>query len=136
VTTIAEVRDGIASAITTGCDLRAVAYLSDNIPHPVAVVEPLPFDPRTILSESKSAHQFRVRVYVGRTAERSAQIKLDELREVTGATSLTAAVQDEDNWPTAGMVDYAMVTSIGGMQIATIADEQLMVVDFEIEVMF
>lgn len=137
MTTISQVRAELAEAITAGCGLRASAYLSDNINAPEAHVWPLAFDPRMVLQQAKAPHEFRVRVFVGRVAERSAQIKLDELREVTGSTSLTAAVQDSDNWPTQPpIVDYAVVTQIGEPETASVADEVFMVCDFDIEVVF
>lgn len=136
MTTIATVRDGIAKAITNGCGLRAVPYVSDNVAHPVAHVYRSEFDPRMVLGQAKAAYPFRVRVFVGRTAERAAQVRLDELCEVDGPTSLTAAVQDESNWPSGGLVDYAVVTNIGEVQLVTVAEEVLMAVDFDIEVVF
>ncbi len=137
MTTIAQVRDELTEAIIAGCGLRASAYLSDNVNAPTAHVWPLAFDPRLVLHQAKAAHNFRVRVFVGRVAERSAQVKLDELREVTGSTSLTAAVQDSDNWPTQPpIVDYAVVTQIGEPQTDVVADEVFMICDFDIEVVF
>lgn len=132
--TIAQVRDGLADAITAGCGLRASGYMTDNVPHPVAHVFRGEMDPRMVMGKAKAAYPFIARVFVGRAAEVAAQKRLDELTEPTGAGSLVAAVEDGDNWSVD--VDYAVVTSIGAVQNVLIADESVLFVDFEIEVCF
>jgi hypothetical protein len=76
-----------------------------------------------------------VRVFVGRIAEKSAQKRLDELTEASGAGSLVVAVEDGDNWPS-DLVDYASVSLIGEPQQVTVADEVFLAVDFDVEVVF
>lgn len=136
MTTVADVRDGMAQAITNGCGLRVVPYVTDSVPAPCAVISRSEMDPRMVFAKASAAYQFNVRVYVGRIAEKASQKKLDELAEATGTGSLVVAVEDGDNW-TDGLVDYASVTRIGEIpQVALIADEAYLTTDFDIEVVF
>lgn len=132
--TISEVRDSIASAITAGCGLRAVPLLTDSLNPPVAVVVASEYDPRLVLGKAKAEYPFTVRVYVNRPAERSAQLTLDGYREPSGTGSVVAAIEDLDNWTET--VDYASVTRVGAPTEALIADDLVMAVDFDIEVVW
>ena len=137
MTTIADVRDGMAQAITKGCGLRCLSYVADSIPAPCAVISRDEMDPRMVLGKASAAYMFNVRVFVGRVAEKAAQQKLDTLTEATGAGSLVAAVEDGANWPTSVAVQYASVTRIGVVpQVVSVADETFLSVDFDIEVVF
>ena len=136
MTTIADVRDGMAQAITNGCGLRCVPYVTDSIPAPCAVISRQEMDPRMVFGKANAAYQFNVRVFVGRVAEKASQQKLDTLTEPSGSGSLVAAVEDEANW-TANLVHYASVTRIGLVpQTVAVADETFLSVDFDIEVVF
>jgi hypothetical protein len=134
MTTVAQVRDGLAEAITNGCGLRASGYVLDTIAAPCAHVFRREMDPRLVFSKAKAEYRFGVRVFVGRIAEKPAQQRLDELTEASGAGSLVVAVEDSDNWPVT--VDYAVVTLIGEPQQVTVADEVFLAVDFDVEVVF
>ena len=137
MTTIADVRDGMAQAITAGCGLRCIAYVADSIPAPCAVISRDEMDPRMVLGKASAAYNFNVRVFVGRVAEKSAQQKLDALTEATGSGSLVAAVEDDTNWPSDVVVQYASVTRIGVVpQTVAVADDTFLSVDFDIEVVF
>ena len=137
MTTIAEVRDGMAYAITKGCGLRCLSYVADTIPAPCAVISREEMDPRMVFGKASAVYNFNVRVFVGRVAEKASQKKLDTLTEATGTGSLVAAVEDDTNWPSDVTVQYASVTRIGVVpQTAAVADETFLSVDFDIEVVF
>lgn len=135
MTTLADVREAMAAAITAGCGLRMRPYASDNITAPEGHIDLAEFDPRMVFDRETATYPFRVRVFVKRPAERSAQVRLDELREVHGPTSLRAAVENDENWPD-DLVQYVVVTNIGAIGTIPNSDEQLFVVDFQIEVCF
>ena len=127
----------LAQAITAGCGLRCIAYVADSIPAPCAVISRDEMDPRMVLGKASAAYNFNVRVFVGRVAEKSAQQKLDALTEATGSGSLVAAVEDDTNWPSDVVVQYASVTRIGVVpQTVAVADDTFLSVDFDIEVVF
>jgi hypothetical protein len=134
MTTLNQVHAALADAVrATGWSVRSDP--SDNITEPVIHVDSLEFDPRMVLSEQTSTYPFLARAFVGRTAERASLLKLNNLRDVAGAGSLVAAVQDEDNWPD-GLVHYASVTLVGRREIFTVADAEYFGCDFDIEVVF
>lgn len=135
MTTVAEVRDALAIAVRDGCGLRTIAYPSDNLPVPCAVVSRLEMDPRMVFGKATATYPFRVMVFVGRIAEKASQKKLDILTEATGSGSLVVAVEDGDNWPD-GLVDYCSVTLIGQPLEAAVAEETYLAVAFDIEVVF
>ena len=133
MTTIAEVRDGIAEAITSQTGLRTMAYLGSSIPHPCAHVRVGAYDPRYVLGRAKAEYPVYVTVFVGPTAERSAQIRCDEIREPSGDKSIVAALETAPDYVD---IDYASVTLVGEPGEVAIAEEVLMTVEFEIEVVF
>lgn len=135
MTTIAEVRDGLAHAIST-TGLRTMAYMSSSIPHPCCHVRPDGYDPRMVLGRAKAEYTFTATVFVGPAAERSAQKRCDLIREAWGNESIVQAVEDATNWPSDVELDYAAVTFVGEPTEVVIAEEKLMIVEFDIEVVF
>lgn len=131
---LAEARDGLATAITAGTGLRCIAYLTDTIPAPVAHIRRLEFDPRYVLGRASAEYPFMARAYVGRVAEIAAQKRLDELADPTGG--ICSAVEDGDNWPDGTPVQSAWVTLIGEARDQLVADESFLFCDFEITVVF
>jgi hypothetical protein len=137
--TVAQVRQALADACATVSGLRSAPYMPDQINPPVAVVTPGDFDPRLTLGETKSQRQFVVSVYTGRTAETAAQKLLDSYCELSGATSVIAAIQGSAglNGATGGTyADYAEVTNVSALKVSTIGLTEYLLVDFEIEVVF
>lgn len=135
-TTIATVRDTIRQAIETGTGLRTFAWVQDQIVAPCAHVAPLEFDPRLVLSQSKAAYMFQVRVYVSRAAAVEQNQKLlDEYREISGDRSILAAVQDGSHWP-GSIVDYCQVTRIGEVLAVDYGGVPYLTVEFDLEVVW
>lgn len=134
MTTIAEVRDGIAQAITEGTGLRTMSYVSSSVPHPCAYVRFGPYDPRLVLGRGTVEYQVFVTVFLGPVSERAVSLRADRIREMTGDESIVAALESTTLLP-AG-VHYATVTMVGAPEEAVVAEEALMTVEFEIEVVF
>lgn len=122
------------AAIETVSGLRAFDYIQDSIDAPCAHVVPLEFDPRMVLGETKSEYQFQIRIYAARAAADQNQKLLDGYREVSGATSLTAAVQG--NATLAAAVDYAQVSRIGEVMVAEISGVPYLYLEIDVEVCF
>lgn len=133
--TVTEVRNGLADAIAAGTDLRTSPLVLDTMVPPIAVVARQAFDPRYVFSQSKAAYPFYVRLFAGRTDERSAQDKLDTWCELSGTNSVIAAIQTDANWGTVD-VDYAVVTNIGEVQSAAIGESVYLTVELSVEVVF
>lgn len=134
MTTLAEVRDGLAEAIQTGTGLRTMSYLGSSIPHPCCQIDSLGYDPRMVLGRAKASFEFVAVVYVGPVSERSSQQRCDRLREPQGDESIVTAVESLPTF-VAG-VDYGVVTRVGDAREVILAEETLLRVEFEIEVVF
>jgi len=134
VTTIAEVRDGLAVALGALDGWRASAYVGDQINPPCLKVARPAFDPRMVFGGSKAAHTFRVHAYASRGATEANEKILDALCEPSGYGSLLEAVQTGTNWPVT--VDYAVVTNVGEVGLAEIAGVEYLTCPFDIEVVW
>lgn len=131
-TTIAQVRDELATILSTIQGLTGFAYLSDVLNDlPAAHVAMPAYDPRLVLGGSKQQYQFRIDIYAHRALELDAQKKLDALREPSGATSIVEAVQDSDNWSVD--IDYAQVTSVGEIGSINVAGVDYMGFTVDVE---
>lgn len=132
--TVTEVRDDLAAVITAGTGLRAAPLVQDIMVAPIAVVSRRPFDPRMVLQQAKAAYQFTVTIYVDRTDERAAQRALDAYCELSGATSVLAAIQNGSLW--SKTVDYAQVTQIGDVVPVVAGESNYLIVQLDVEVVF
>lgn len=132
--TIAAVRNAMKTAIETVSGLRAFDYIQDSIEAPCAHVVPLDFDPRMVLGESKAEYQFQIRIYAARAAAQQNQILLDGYREVSGPTSVTAAVQG--NSTLNAVVDYSQVSRIGEVSVVEISGVPYLYLEIDLEVCF
>ena len=72
---------------------------------------------------------------VGHAAEVSAQKLCDELREISGARSVVAAVESATPW-TGVEIDYAKVTLVGEVGEINTGEETLLAFEIEVEVMY
>lgn len=132
--TIADVRDGLATALETIDGWRAGAYVGDMINPPCFKVARPAFDPRMVFGGAKATHTFRVHAYTSRGATEANEKALDALCELSGSGCVIAAVQTGTNWPIT--VDYAQVTQVGEVGLAEIAGVEYLTVPFDIEVVW
>lgn len=133
MTTLAEARQELADVVSS-VGLRCSPYLTDSIAAPCAMIGRRSIDPRETMGSTVHTFPMFVRLFVQRSSERAGQITLDEYCAVSGASSVMAALEDENNW-TAGVVDYCVVTRIGE---ETLASQQgggeYLTVDIDVEV--
>lgn len=134
MTTFADVRQALADAVaTTG--LRCLPYPLDDLPVPCAYVDRAEFDPRFVFSQAKASRNLIVQVLLPRDSERAGQIKLDAYCELSGSTSILAAIQDGNNWPD-NLVDSASVTSIGDPGVVNVGGVDYLTTVFSVEVIW
>lgn len=126
--------DVIAHAVVNSAAVRAIGFVPDAIPAPCATVTWREMDPRLVLSEAKSAYSLLVRLWVPRTSERAGQDWLDDACEVSGATSVIAAIQTGSNWTQT--IDYAVVTLIGEVEERAKGDDVFLTVDLDVEIVW
>lgn len=134
--TVAAVRQAIADACATVSGLHAAPYVPDQINVPQAVVGTVEFDPRMVMGEGKCVRDVMVRVYTGRTAETAAQKLIDTYTELTGATSLIAALQGATALNNGTTADYVEVVRVRGPITEPIGTTDYLVLELDLEVCF
>jgi hypothetical protein len=136
VTTIADVREDMAAVLSTLADWSVSSYIGDQVfPRMIKIARPA-FDPRMVFQQTKAVHQFKVTAYAPRATPETSEAALDALCELTGNTSLIAAIQDGSLWTVD--VDYAQVTKCGAVYATQWVDSttEYLACDFEIEVVW
>lgn len=138
MTTIAQARQALAAAVTTGTGLRCERYQLDVINAPEACIVRREMSPGIVFDAGPEEFHFAVRVFAGRSADRQSQVLLDTYCEISGATSVKAAVETSANWGAISL-DYARVTRIGEPFIFAQVPEVgpfFFAVDIDVEVVF
>ena len=133
MTTLADVRSGIVEAVKAQTGLRMLAYPSSTVPHPCGIVTLAAYDPRLVLGRAKAEYPFRISVFLGPASERYVQIRSDGIREPSGDDSIVEALESITDYVD---VDYAQVTLVGEPTEVVVNEETLMLIEFEIEVVF
>ena len=95
MSTISELRDGLAANAATISGLRAADTVPDNPNPPIAVVIPDGAEYRAAFKSTLTRYQFIVLVIVGRADERTAQDRLDAYCTPTGTSSVPAALESD-----------------------------------------
>lgn len=131
--TIATIRSALADALDGIDDLRAVAYVTDQVNVYQAVVIRKEIDYDLVFARGGDTYNFTVRVYGPRAAEDAAQAFFDTLCEPSGATSIKT-VLEADAVKTAAGVDYVRVRTAGEVGEAVVGDTSYLAIEFGIEV--
>jgi hypothetical protein len=94
MTTLAQVRDGIAGRLETINGLRVVPYIPDDVPgYPAAVIfPPVNADYSDAIYDGSGTYTFIVMLFVPAAIDRH-QLDLYDLLDATGASSVYAAVE-------------------------------------------
>lgn len=136
MTTIAQVRDKLALVVQTATGLRSTGYVGDQpITPPCARVARREMDPRLIYGGTKASFPFTIAVYAGRAADRAGEKLLDTYTEISGSTSVLAAVETLSNWSGVA-IDLAEVTRISEVQVVEIGNVPYLRVEFDVDVYF
>lgn len=135
MTTIRQVREAMAAAITAGAELPGSA-VDGAVPNSgtFQVVRGA-YDPRFVFSGTKQMYPFKVRVFAGVAANDANVRLLDEYAEAEGDRSIVAAVQNGTLWPD-GLVDYAQVVQVSEVALASYPEAQFLMVEFDVEVVW
>lgn len=128
MTTMTELRAGLATRLATISGLRASATLPDQPQPPQAVIYPdrITFD--QTFARGCDQYDFIVQVIVGRIAERTAQNSLDKFCDPSGATSIKAAIEGD---PTLGGKAFdCRVTEMRAVSALVIGDATYLTAEF------
>jgi len=95
MSSVAELREGIATNLRTISGLRALATVPDNPTPPIAIIYPQNIEYDETFNRGLQTYTFRVVVVVGRVDERSAQNRLDSFVASTGSNSVKLAIESD-----------------------------------------
>lgn len=136
MTTPYDVAEKMAAILSTVQGLpRATPYETSQISAPCAQVAVEEFDPRYVFTQASATYQFEVIVYASTVSDRAADKLLQGFRALSGASSVTAAIQTSANWGSVD-IDYAQVTLIGRTRVELVGAEEYWVLRFNVEVVF
>jgi len=128
--TIQTIRQGIANNLATITGLRASAFVPDNPTPPIAVVVPERVDYDAAMHRGLDNYTFKVLVIAQRASERNAQSTLDSYCNVTGTSSVKAAVESDKTL--GGSVMDCRVTELTGYGPLAIGDVQYLSATFTV----
>lgn len=95
MTTLTELRSGIATNLATISGLRTASTVPDQPNPPIAVVIPRTITYDTAYARGLDTYEFVIIVIVGRVSERTAQTTLDAYCNPSGASSIKAAIESD-----------------------------------------
>jgi hypothetical protein len=136
LTTIADVRSAIGTALGTISGLNVKTYLSDQINPPQAQLDfEIPEYHRTMGSDTTIDYLFTVYLFFPRANEESAQVLMDTLRDPNNPSSVKAVLETDTTL--AGVVDYVEFRSSGRAEgLTTPGGAQYLIVPLTFEVCF
>ena len=93
MTSLTDLRAGLATRLATISGLRSSATIPDNPAPPVAVVMPGTITYDTAFGRGSDEYEFTIMLIVGRVADRASQTNLDAYCASSGPASVKAAVE-------------------------------------------
>jgi len=132
MTTMTELRAGIATRLATISGLRTSATLPDQPNPPIAVVFPERVIYDQAFGRGSDEYTFVVLVIVGRIAERTAQTSLDTYCNPSGGSSIKAAIEGEATL--GGKAIDCRVTEMRGQGSLAIGDATYITGEFLVSV--
>jgi hypothetical protein len=132
VTTVSQIKAGLAANLATVSGLRAYSYQPDNVNTPFAwpLLESIQYN--GAMGGGLITHQFTVSVVVGRSAERTAQTLLDGYLSYKGATSIRQAIESDRTL--GGVVQDLIVESADNISTLEANDATYLAIDFVVTV--
>jgi hypothetical protein len=132
VTTVSQIKAGLAANLATVSGLRAYSYQPDNVNTPFAwpLLESIQYN--GAMGGGLITHQFTVSVVVGRSAERTAQTLLDGYLSYKGATSIRQAIESDRTL--GGVVQDLIVESANNISTLEANDTTYLAIDFVVTV--
>ena len=132
MTTISQIRTGLATNLGTISGLRTAAFVPDEPKPPIAVVFPenVLFD--TAFARGLDTYTFTVQVIVSKVSDRNAQSNLDGYCNPDGPQSVKAAIESDRTL--GGTVSDLRVTEARDYRAATINENTYLTVTFAVTV--
>jgi hypothetical protein len=132
MTTIAAIRTGLATSLTSISGLRTSATIPDDPMPPIAVINPPSITYDIAMGRGLDEYTFTVQVLVGRVSERTAQGSVDGYSNPTGAGSVKAAIEKDRTL--GGACSSLRVTSMRGTFGIVVNDNTYLAAEFVVTV--
>jgi len=132
MTSIAQIRDGIAANLTTITGLRTTTTIPDNPQPPVAIIQPSSINYDRAFARGLDEYNFVVTLIVGRASERQAQRLLDLYCDGTGSSSVKTAI--ESNRTLTGLIQDLRVVAMRNYGTISIGDVTYLAAEFDLVV--
>ena len=129
--TLAEIRAGLGTNLSTISGLRVAEEIPDNPQPPIAIIALNNIEYHQDFGNG-AKYNFTIQVIVGRAAERHAQRALDLYVNPYGSSSVKAGV--ESNRTLNGIVDDVVVESMPNVGSLQINDQTYLAADFLVAV--
>jgi hypothetical protein len=133
VTSITDLRDGLAANLATIPGLRVGATIPDNPSPPIAVVQLSRVAYHQDFQRGMTEYNFAVQVIVGRVDERTAQRALDSYCSSTGDYSISLAVESDRKL--SGKAFDTIVTEMTNYGAVVISDVTYLAAEFNVRVL-
>ena len=130
--TIGQIRDGIATNLSTISGLRVTETVPDNPQPPTAIIQPASIDYDRAMQRGLDQYNFVVTVIVGRASERNAQNLLDLYCSGTGTSSVKVAI--ESNRTLSGVIQDLRVVSMRNYGSILVAEQTYLAAEFDLVV--
>jgi hypothetical protein len=132
MTTLTEIRSGLAANVATINGLRSAPVVPDQINPPIAIVMPSRISFDRAMHRGLDEYEFVVTVFVGRADERVAQNLLDAYCNPTGTSSVKTALEGDRTL--GGAVSDLRVTEMRGITPVLVGDTTYLTAEFVVSV--
>jgi hypothetical protein len=132
MTSITELRTGIATNLSSITGLRNSATIPDDPKPPIAVVQPNSIQFDTSFGRGLDTYEFTVTVIVGRVDDRTAQNTLDGFCNPSGALSVKTAIERDKTL--AGKAQSLRVTEMRNYTSIQVSENTYLAAEFIVTV--
>ena len=127
---ISQIRDGIATNLSTITGLRTTSTVPDNPQPPVAIIQPNSIEYDRAFQNGLDQYSFTVTLIVGRASERTAQNLIDLYCASTGASSVKLAI--ESNRTLSGVIQDLRVAAMRNYGTISLSDQTYLAAEFDL----
>jgi hypothetical protein len=127
---ISQIRDGIATNLSTISGLRTTTTVPDNPQPPVAIIQPNSIEYDRAFQNGLDQISFTVTLIVGRASERTAQNLIDLYCASTGASSVKVAI--ESNRTLSGVIQDLRVAAMRNYGTISLSDQTYLAAEFDL----
>lgn len=132
MTTITELREGIATNLATIPGLRTFAFVPDDPKPPIAVVLPDTVSFDTAFNRGLDTYNFTVQLLVTSVSDRSAQTSIDAYLNPSGPSSVKQAIERDKTL--GGKAQSLRVESIRNYRRIDVTENQYLSAEFVVSV--